>query len=457
MKRNQVDMLSGPIFKGLLSMTIPIMIMNVMQNMFNLIDMTILGNLATDTAVGAVGTCSALITLCTGLLIGISTGSNVVVAKTIGSGDKERTEKAIGTAVLFSVVSGLVVMIIGVIGAETFLRWIKCPETLLAPATLYLRLYFLGVPFLMLYNFSASILRAGGETKRPMYYLLLGGTVKVILSYFLISIFDMSVDGVAVTTIISNILSGTLCFVTLKHGTNTVKFNFNKCRFYAREMKEILTVGIPAGLQIAVYSFANTVIVTAVNGYGPDAATGVSVANQFDGILYQISVASALAATPYIAQNVGADNLKRAKKAIVNSIWITMLFGGGLGLLSAIFCRELSSLVSTTPEVIKFSCQKMVLISSTYFICGINEVMAGTLRGVGKPVVPTIASLLFMCLIRFPWVYFVFPHFSSLTYLYLIWPIGWILSIITQLIAYFSAMSKLQKNQCMETNCIEIE
>lgn len=209
----------------------------------------------------------------------------------------------------------------------------------------------------------------------------------------------------------------------------------------------MLYIGIPAGLQTALYSFANTVITTAVNGFGPDATTGVSIANQFDGILYYISTATSIAVMPYIAQNIGAGNFKRAKKAILNAMLITIIFGAGFGSLSAIFSRQLSMLMSSTPAVINYSCQKMIIISSTYFILEINEVMGATLKGMGKPIIPTIATFVFMCLIRFPWVYFVFPLCQTLTFLYLIWPIGWVLCIITELIAYLITMPKLENKQ----------
>lgn len=446
LKRKNVDMLTGSIFKGLISLAIPIMIMNVLQNMFNLIDMTVLGKFTDDTAVGAVGTCTTLISLCTGLFIGISTGANVVVAKNIGTGNKERTEKTIGTAILFSVVGGIILVVIGVSLSEVFLKMINCPETLFNEAVLYFRLYFLGAPMLLLYNFCASILRAGGDTKRPLYFLIIGGIIKVILNYFCIAVLNMTVVGVGIATIVSNTIMSGLAFLSLFKNESGTQFSWKRFRLYTSELKSILFVGIPTGMQTALYSLANTVIVTAVNSFGPDATTGVSIANQFDGILYQISCATSFAAMPYVAQNIGAGNYDRTKKTIMYSVFITIIFGAGFGSLSAIFSRELSSLMSTTPAVIEYSCQKMIIISSTYFICGINEVMAGTLRGMGKPIIPTIATFVFMCLMRFAWVYWVFPYCPTLTFLYLVWPIGWILCIITDLIFYFITMPKL-KNQ----------
>ena len=450
MKRKDVDMLSGSITKGLISLAIPIMIMNVVQILFSIVDMTVLGKFANDTAVGAVGACGTLITLCTGLLIGVATGANVVVAKCIGKGDKNRVEQAVGTALLFAVAGGVVLAVMGVVCAEMFLKWTNCPEAILDSAVLYFKIYFLGVPVLMFYNFCASILRAAGDTKRPMLFLMLAGIIKIILTMVFVIVFDMTVDGVAIATIISTGIAAGLAFGVLIRSKERVHFDFKKFKFYADELKEMLYIGIPAGLQSAMYSFANTIIITTVNSFGPDATTGVSIANQFDAVLYHISCATALATSPYIAQNIGAGNINRAKQTVIRAVLITIAFGASLGALSAIFSGQLSSLMSSTPEVIMYSQQKMIIVSSTYFICGINEVMGGTLRGIGKPIIPTISTMIFMCLIRFPWVYFIFPLCPNLTFLYLIWPIGWILSITTLLIAYFPTIKKLEKKQLAE-------
>ena len=334
-------------------------------------------------------------------------------------------------------------MLMGVLGAETFVRLTKCPEELLKGAVLYFRIYFLGIPLLMIYNFCAAILRATGNTKSPMYFLILGGVIKVLFSMLFVAVFKMGVLGVGVATIISWAVISLLSFLAVIKNER-VHFNFKKVRFYASELKEMLFVGIPSGLQTGMYSLANVIIMTAVNEFGPAATTGVSIANQFDGIMYQIIYAPALAAIPYVAQNIGAGNVERVKKTVLRAVLITSAFGLSFGSLSAIFSKELSSIMSETPEIVKFSQQKMVLVSSTYFLSGINEILGGVLKGMGKPIIPTVATMIYMCAIRFVWVYLIFPMCPpSLTYLYLIWPIGWILSLLTLLCFYFPAIMKL--------------
>lgn len=444
MKKSNVDILQGPITRGLLAMAFPIIIMNVMQTLFNVIDMTVLKMYSTDNAVGAVGASGTLITLCTSLFVGLSAGANVVVAKRIGSGDREKVRKAATSALLAAVVGGIVLMIVGVSCAELFLKLTDCPPEILPNAVIYFRIYFIGAPLLLMSNFCSAMLRAVGDTKKQMHISVTGGIMKVVTTLLLVAVFKMEIVGVGIANVMCWVVMSVWSFVCVIRHKN-IPVDFKKMRFYMQELKDILFIGIPSGLQTAMYSFANVIIMTTVNSFGADATTGVSIANQFDGIMYQLIYAPSLAATPYIAQNIGAGNIKRVKKAIVSSVLITSAIGLSFGLLSAIFSKQLSSIMSSTPEVIRFSSQKMVLISSTYFICGINEIMGGVLKGMGKPIVPTVATMLYMCAIRFVWVYVVFPLCpQNLTYLYLIWPIGWILSILTLLAFYFPAIKKLQ-------------
>ena len=446
MKHHEVDMLSGSIVKGLLAMTIPIMVMNLSQSLFSVIDMTVLGKLVNDDAVGAVGACGMLITPINSLMIGISAGSNVAVARHLSRRHQETVNRAVGTSVLFSLVGGGAIMTLGICCSSVFLTWVNCPDSLMDQAVLYFRLYFCGVPVLMLYNFCVSILRATGDTQRPMIYLMIGGISKIVLNISFITLFHTTVDGVAIATILSNLISGGLAFVTLWKYEKLAPFRFRYLRFYGPELKEILYIGIPTGLQNAMYSLANVVISATVNSFGAAATKGISIANQFDGLLYQICHAPSLAVLSYVEQNIGVHNIKRASRSVFRAMLITVAFGATFGALSALFSSQLSSLMSPNPEVIRFSQQKMIIISSTYFICGINEVLCAALRGMGRPLVPTFTAPVFTCILRFVWVYLVFPLIPNMTFLYLVWPIGWTLSIVTMLFFYIPSMSKLRAN-----------
>ncbi len=440
-------MLQGSIFKGLLAIALPIMLMNVTQSLFNVVDMTVLKIFDTGDgyAVGAVGSCGMLISLVSGLVIGISAGSNVIVAKHIGRGEQESTERAMGASIFFSLVGGGLLLAVGVTCARTFLVWPNCPAELLDGATLYFQLYFAGAPILALYSFAAAILRAAGDSKSPMVYLILGGVAKLVFNLLFVGAFSMGVAGTAFATLISWSVTAVLSILALIRFRGTVRLKLKRIRPYAIELKEILLVGVPAGLQQGLYSIANVVITSTVNTFGPDAATGISIANQFDNILYQISVAPSLAVMPYVSQNIARGNVKRASRAVSRGMLITVALGASFGALSAIFSPQLSSLMSDSAAVIDYSCQKMMIISSTYFICGINEIMGASLRGMGKPIVPTIATFVFMCALRFLWVYAIFPLFPNLTFLYLVWPIGWVLSIATLLLFFFPTLRRHAK------------
>lgn len=451
--KKEVNMLSGSIMKGLFSIAIPIMIMNVAMSLFNVVDMTILRMFDSSGgyAVGAVGACSTLISLITGLLIGCSAGANVVIAKYIGMGDQERVERATGVSMLFAFVGGIALAILGVSCAEIFLGWMNCPETLMEGAALYFRLYFAGLPILMVYNFSAAVLRSAGDSRRPMVYLILGSAVKLGFNFLFVAGFKMTVEGVAYATLISWVFMTFLGVRALLTNEGVIKLKLSRIRWYGAELKEILIVGVPAGLQQALYSIANVIITATVNSFGPDAATGISIANNFDGILYNISTAPALAVMPYVSQNIGHGNIKRARRVVINGMIMTVALGATFGALSAIFSGQLSSLMSANPDVIAYSQQKMIIISSTYFICGINDIFGGALRGMGRPNLATVATLVYMCLFRFVWVYGIFNNLSNpnMTFLYLVWPIGWILSIVTLLPFYFRTFKRLEKQQAV--------
>lgn len=447
MRSKDVNMLSGSITKGLLQISLPIMVMNVVQSLFNIIDMTVLKSFGDDElAVGAVGACSTLITLITCIMVGCASGANVTIARHIGAGEPEKAKKALGTSICFAAVGGVVISAIGLCCADLFLGWMNCPEQLIDKAALYFRLYFAGVPISLVYNMCAGAMRSTGDSKRPMIYLTLAGVLKVLFNILFVAVFKMSVVGVAFATIIS---WGASCFLGLKalfKGTHPmVKLELSKIRFEKSELKSVLHIGVPDGLQRALYSFANVVIATAVNSFGPEATTGISIANNFDGILYNIVTAPAIAVMPYVSQNFGAKNLTRAKKSVLCGMLIATALGASFGALSAIFSENLSSIMSSNPVVINYSQQKMMIISSTYFICGINDILCSALRGLGKPLIPTFATLVFMCGLRFIWVYLIFPLVPNLTFLYLVWPIGWTLSITTLTLVYITTTKRLQK------------
>lgn len=446
MKRN-VDMLSGSITKGLLALCIPVIVMNVLQNLFNMIDMAVLRNFAVnaDIAIGAIGATGFLTTLVTSLIFGVATGANVILARNLGRNDREAVKRTVGTAMAFVMLGSAVLMLVGIAGARQFLVWTNCDEALLPDATMYFQLYFASVPFVVFCNFGGALLRAKGDSNGPMLYMTIGGVVKVLASAFAVAVLKMGLLGVSLASVVSWLVTSLLYARAMWRRDNPVYIESKDVRFAATELKGMLHIGIPAGMQTALYSIANVVIQTAVNSFGKEATAGLGIANIYDGIIYNISVGAAAAVMPYMSQNIGAGNLDRARKTMVTGIWITMALGGSLGALSAIFSGPLSAIMSADPKVIAYSQQKMIVVSSCYFLSGINEIMCAALRALKKPIVPTIATLVYMCGIRFIWVYGIFPLVpQNLTFLYLIWPIGWVLSILTLLPYYIYHIRKLQ-------------
>ena len=450
LKRKDVNMLEGSIVKGLLAMALPIMLANVIQSMYNIIDMRVLKQFdpSNGIAIGAVSACSNLTSLITALVIGISTGSNVIVARYIGRKDPESRDRAMHTALAFAILAGITLSLIGLIGAPYFLTWTNCDPELLPNAVLYFRMYFSGVVVLLLHNFLASFLRATGDSRRLMATSLTGGAVKVAATFLFVGGFRLGIMGVSLATLTSWFVYLALDLrVLLYKGRAGVQVRLKDVRFHKKEMKEILHVGVPAGLQQALYSIANVIIVSTVNTFGKEATAGLGIANQYDNILYQICTAVTSSVIPYVSQNIGAGNVKRAKQAMLRGFFITLSLGGGLGALSAIFSHGLASFMSGDPLVIAHAREKMVIISSTYFLCGTDRIIGQSLRAMGKPMVATISTMVWMCAFRFFWVYVVYPFLpqGSLTSLYMVWPIGWAMSIITLLCVFFPTVKKLDK------------
>ena len=446
MRRKDVNMLSGNITKGLLAISLPLMVQNVLASLFNIIDMAILKNYDTASgglAVGAVGACGVLISLISSLVIGLSVGANVIIARNVGRGDQDGVDRSVSTAFATSIAGGLLLMFVGITFARGFLNLANCAAELMDQAVLYFRLYFVGVPILMIHTFCAAMLRSIGDAKRVMTYSLLGGIAKILLNFTFVAIFKMGVTGVAIATIVSWLVPMTLSMRALLTNEGMVRLNLKKIRFYSFELKSMLRIGIPSGLQQAMYSVANLVIAATVNSYGAQATTGISIANNYDGILYQIAISPSLAVLPYVSQNIGRGNVKRAKQAVWRGVLIASVIGGGLGALSAIFSSQLASLLSSDPVVIAYAREKMIIISSLYFLQGINAIFGESMKGMGKPMIPTVSTLVFMCLIRFPWVWFIFPLYPNFTFLYLIWPIGWVLSISFILCYFFPTAKQL--------------
>ena len=450
MRKRDVNMLDGSIVKGLLAIAIPIMVMNVLSSLFNLIDTRMLKTFENELAAGAVSASGSLITFISNLVVGVATGANVAVAKHIGRKEIKDAEKAAGTAIAFALAASLTLLVIGVSFAESFLDMMNCKQALKdLGAVMYFRLYFVGIPMLMTYNFCSSILRSTGNSRRIMLIAIVAGAVKVAATYLFVGQWGLGVLGASYANFVAWAVYLGMGIWSLTQKDTTVKLRLKYIRFDKNELKPILRVGVPSALQMGMYSVANVMISSTVNAVGVQATTGVGIANIFDGVLYNICHATSLAVLPYVSQNIGAGNVKRAAKSVWRGVLITTCIGVFFGSLSAIFSRQLASFMADSEEIIWFARQKMIIISSTYFICGINDIVCAAMRGLGKPTIPTVVSLFCLCGLRFAWVFFVYPLMpgDNLTFLYLVWPIGWLLSILVLLPFYFARLKKLKADR----------
>lgn len=445
LKVKSVDMLKGPIVKGIMQIAVPLMVMNILQTLFNAADVAIVGIFVGDTAVAAVGSNGALINLINGLFIGVSVGANIVIARFIGSGEHEKVEKVVGSSILLALISGILVMGITLIFARDFLILMSCDVNVLDLSAKYLKIYFIGAPFMLLYNYSAQILRAKGDAIRPMIYLIIAGVLNVILNVIFVALLGMGVSGVAIATVISQALSAVLAFITLLREKGVVRFRWKRLRFYKKEIKELLLVGVPTGIQSCMFSLANVFIQSTVNTMGEDAMAGVSISTQFDAMLYYVIYSPAIAAMSFVSQNYGAKNPERIKEVMKKASLIIISLGAVVGGLIILLNRQLFSLITDSESVMWYAKQRILVLGSTYFLCGIMEVFIYSLRAINKSILSMIISIIFACAYRILWVKLITPFNPEIYFLFFAWPTSWVLSIIVGAIVFTKEFRKFKK------------
>lgn len=448
--KGETDLTTGPIFKKLVKFAIPLIIADMLQRLFNAADTAVLGifvadRAVADRAVAAVGANTALINLIINLFIGFSVGANVVLSRCVGKGDSEKAHRVVGTAVLMSLIIGTALIFVGVFGARTFLTWMNCDPEVLDLATLYLQIYFLGMPIIMLYNFSASLLRAVGDTFRPMIYLFIAGVVNLGLNILFVTAFNMTVEGVAIATVVSQLVSGGLSVITLIKNKGYGSLERKHFRIYKNELGEIIKVGLPSGLQSSMFSISNVMIQSTVNSYGEFGMSGNSIASQFDAFVWSMGNSIAVAGLSFVSQNYGAMKLKRIKKGVLYAS--ALAFGSALclGMIVLLLSDVLCGIMTDTPAVVAFAKERLVIMCSTYCICGIMDVLSYTLRALGKSTTVMIVSLIFACAFRIVWlnsVYLIEPSFYMIFWSY---PVSWVLNIGVNLIVFAKTFKAIRR------------
>lgn len=445
MKTKEMDMLHGGLAGKLILFAIPLAFSGILQQLFNSADVAVVGRFAGSAALAAVGSCVALVGIFVNLIIGLAVGPNAALANLIGQGQRNRISRMVHTILTFGMILGVVLMGLGFLTARTVLEASGTPESVINEALLYIRIYFIGIPFMTIYNFGAAILRSYGDTKRPMYYLVLSGTVNVILNLVFVICFGLGVEGVAISTTISNMLSTALVLVHLHGKEDEFQFRFHKMHIEWKDLKRVLMIGIPAGIQGAIFSVSNVFIQSGINSFGEDAIAGSSLALNFEYFTYDIANAFAQAAVTFTSQNFGAGNLKRCKKIF----WLCMLFGMGfteiLSIVFMIWDDFFVSIYTISDAVAVYGLIRMHHVCSLEGLTATYEVESAALRGMGKSLEPSIITILGTVVFRMIWLVTVFRWIPTYDMLMNVYISSWVFTGGLIFIVYVLYMRKLEK------------
>ncbi len=446
-KKYEMDMCSGSILKKMLVFSIPLMFSSILQLLFNAADIVIVGQFAGDNSLAAVGSTSSLINLLTNLFIGLSVGANVLVARYYGANQDRDLKLTVHTAMSVSIISGLLLTVAGVIGAPIILRWMQTPENVLPLAVIYLRIYFLGMTANMIYNFGAAILRAVGDTKRPLYYLVVAGIVNVMLNLFFVIVAGIGVAGVAIATVVSQCISAVLIMQCLMRWQGNIRLDIRQLRITRDKFLKILQIGLPAGFQGILFSLSNVVIQSSVNSFGEITVAGNSAASNIEGFVYVAMNAFYQGAISFTSQNVGAGKYERVNKILTTALGCVFVTGVVLGNAAVLLGRPLLRLYSGSAEVIDAGIIRLSVICSTYALCGLMDVMVGSLRGLGYAVMPMIVSLIGACGLRLIWLATIFQlePFHTIEMVYITYPVSWLLTFFAHLVCFVAVRMKLKR------------
>ena len=431
-----MDMTQGRLLTQVLFFSLPIMLSGILQLLFNAADTIVVGRFAGNEALAAVGSVGSLNNMIISLFIGLSVGANVLVARYTGSRNERAVSDTVHTSVLLSLVGGVLLMAVGVLLARPLLTLMGSPEDVIDLSVLYVRIIFLGMPVQMLYNFCAAILRAVGDTQRPLYYLTIAGVVNVLLNLVFVIALHMSVAGVALATIISQAISALLVTRALLNMEGPTRLFLNRLRIHPGKLREIIRIGLPAGIQSSVFSLSNVVIQSSVNSFGSVVIAGNAASSNIGNFVYQAMNTFQQAITCFAGQNIGARKPRRIVSAMKVCMFWAILFGVTLGLLSCVFGPQLLSLFSTDPAVIAAGMERQVIVCAPYFLCGVMDVMTGALRGIGYSLLPMIVSILGACAFRLFWVFTIFAAYPTLTCLMLSYPVSWLLTFSVLLVIF---------------------
>ena len=443
--KNQLDMTKGPIFKELIIFSVPLILSGVLQLLFNAADVIVVGRFAGDNSLAAVGSTSSFINLMLNLFIGISIGSSVVSANYFGAGKIRELRNTVHTSMLLSIYSGIGLTVLGVIFARPILHLMQAPEEVLVLAVLYLRIYFAGISATVIYNFGSALLRAKGDTQRPLYILMVAGVINVILNLIFVILFRMDVAGVALATVISQIFAAGFVVALLMREEDGFKLEIKKLKIHKYILIRIIKIGVPAGFQGMMFSISNMVIQSSVNSFGPIVIAGSSAGINIEGFVYLAMNGFSQGALTFVSQNMGAGQKDRIKKLMFISLLTVLVVGEGLGFLVVIFARQILGVYSKNPLVIEAGIRRLTVICSTYALCGIMDTMSNIIRGIGHSLLPMVVCIVGVCVFRIVWLSTIFltPQFHTEFIIFVSYPISWTVTFIAHCVCFAKVFKKV--------------
>ena len=444
-----VDMCNGPLVGNLLRFSIPLMASGILQLLFNAADIIVLGQFASSSAMAAVGATSSLNSLMVNLFLGLSIGCSVVMAHSYGAQDWRRVHDTVHTAVLLALICGAVLVVVGIPLLPVLLRRMDTPADLLDQSILYMRIVFVGMPAMMLYDFGAGILRATGDTRRPLFFLTAAGITNATLNVIFVLVFQLDVAGVALATSISQYLSAFLILRCLSEPGTHYQLHPREMRICPPVLVQIIRVGLPAGIQSVVFSISNVLIQSSINIFGTLAVAGSTASSNIENFVYTAMNSVYQAALNFTSQNIGAGKKDRIPLILRDCLMIVTVIGLVLGGLAVFFGRQLLSIYSSDPEILPYGLERIRVICLTYFLCGLMDVTCGVVRGMGAAVTPTIVSLTGACVLRVIWIYTVFVAFHSLFVLYPSYPVTWVVTCAVHLICFSIFYRRLRQSSAV--------
>ena len=445
--RFEIDMCNGSIMDKLISFSLPLMVSGILQLAFNAVDIIVVGRFSGSQALAAVGSTTALINVFTNLFIGISLGANVLAARFYAAGKDREMSETVHTSITLALISGITMAVIGVLLAKWALEIMGTPDDVIGQSALYMRIYFMGMPFFMLYNYGAAILRAIGDTKRPLIFLIISGIANAALNMTLVILFHMGVAGVAIGTIISQLISCVLVLTCLYRSEGSYQLRFSKLKINGAYMEQIFQVGVPAGIQSTVINLSNALLQSSVNSFGSIAMAGYTAANNILGFLYMSVNSITQACMSFTSQNYGVGKLKRMDKVLRDCAILSISIAAVLGGLAYSFGPQILTVYTSDPKVINCGMEILAYTSITYFLCGIMDLFPGALRGMGYSAVPMVLSVIGTVGTRIVWVFGIFPNHRSLSVLFVSYPVSWIITIVLQVVCFYFVRKRVNQKE----------